>query len=200
MTTTQELIARMRGFGIFGEANALLREGAASIESLSAEVERLESDVLVQKGMARLARGECDQLRAQLEAQGEAVEPVAWRGRPLADEDWVLYWSKPHSVEVLEPLYTHPAPAAPVVQADEPEAQVVDLDADLFWWDEDPEVGAEDIQSIIDNLGPPIGGVVKIMQAKRLPTVEVEVIDEGDGCIGWKYVDAALHPTQPKGE
>lgn len=44
------------------------------------------------------------------------AEPVAWRGRTLAEDDWTLYWSNPGSaVEVVEPLYTAP-PSHPPAQ------------------------------------------------------------------------------------
>ena len=96
-------------------------------DQLSAEVERQrvqlvnQSDWLVEW---RKWEAEAKQLRAQLEAQGEAALPVAWRWLYQFKDigETGAYEHHSHDFAVLahmpkgEPLYTHPAPAAPVVE------------------------------------------------------------------------------------
>ncbi len=49
-----------------------------------------------------------------LEQPAQGQEPVAWRGRALAEDTWTLYWGDPTGEQdVVEPLYTTP-PAATV--------------------------------------------------------------------------------------
>lgn len=50
--------------------------------------------------------------------KAQQQEPVAWRGRELAEEDWTTYWSDPTGlpgVDVVEPLYTSPPASKPWV-------------------------------------------------------------------------------------
>jgi hypothetical protein len=64
---TKELIERLRKAAtVQGYPSDDLAEAADAIESLQAENERLENEVLVQRGMARLANGERDALAAKL--------------------------------------------------------------------------------------------------------------------------------------
>lgn len=105
------------------EVNALNAWGIAAhtaLESLSAEVERLRTVNADQYGALDLAARECSQLRAQLEARGEAFGWVRTEGfgTGVYDPLFMKGATKPKGyVSNYIPVYTHPAPVAPVVDA-----------------------------------------------------------------------------------
>jgi hypothetical protein len=71
--------------------------------------------------------------------------------------------------------------------APQPEAAV---EADMFWGANDGERFGHDIQDIIAEYGP--GDRVKIDCAKRLPSIDVLVVADGEDAFTYQIVDAAL--------
>lgn len=129
MTTTQELIAELWASDA---ASELTNRAARHIESLSAEVERLTAAAKYaehidatpenqRETMLHDALTERDQLSAQLEAQGEAVAYVKFKDGAVhfdTDDNIVISNTPDDCVDESidwRPVFTHPAPAAPVV-------------------------------------------------------------------------------------
>lgn len=102
--------------------------------------------------------------------QGDPVKlnpDGTYDGSIFAQRDWYVWLSA-----------TTPAPAG----QDEP---------DMFWNHDDPETFGNDIDEIIQDYGP--GEIVKIDQAKRLPTITVRVLPAKDDNSYFEYeiIDAA---------
>lgn len=177
MTTTQELIAELWASDA---ASELTNRAARHIESLSAEVERLK--VLSAKSLRDADKHlsnlvdmsrERDQLRAQIEAQGEVVGFITeftdieggptikfWEGQKLTDTENIKHTK----------VYTHPAPAAPVVE---------------------PQWFAELLRRAMP--------YVKEASVRYYDGTDGHSYRQSASGL-LKKMDAVLHPTQPKGE
>jgi len=143
MTTTKELIElvdkTIATYAYHGTSDYMIVDDGKArqalldhIESLSAEVERLTVErtkwmqmCIDNQDLCDKANKRCNQLRAQLEAQGEAVY-VAWRAirdaRGWLNTDRIE--AKTNALIALNSvrddpglITTHPAPAAPVVDS-----------------------------------------------------------------------------------
>jgi len=196
MTTTKELIERLRALG---RGPCIFWEAADHIEALSAEVERLsiarnkeaqetvawmnECDQLrtkldqsraahrkYEEDTLKLAQADDEEraaLRAQLEARGEAVAVVSTLTYNGSGASILSIGGvKTLNLKEGDRVYTHPAPAAPVV-------------------------GGLNIELAARKL------------AERFDYPWVYMPDKGRETMrqhAQAVLDAALHPTQPKGE
>ena len=78
-------------------------------------------------------------------------------------------------------VFTTPQPAPATQQAGAD-------DADMFWDHDDPERFGYNIKDIISDYGP--GDVVKINCAKRMPTIQVRVVADGDDDLAYEVFGA----------
>jgi len=120
----------------------------------------------------------------------EAVAPEAkpeWpKGAFFTDGEGNFY---DEQAEPLDHAFAPPAPPAPLPGKES--------EADMFWDHSDNEIFGHDIDEIVAEYDP--GDIVKIDQAKRLPTIKVRVIageKEDDPCT-WELVNKprAAPPT-----
>lgn len=239
MTTTQELIELADEYarcnanhhvedmygtskGYTAECKSFSDEARArllqAIESLSAEVGRLrkelsevgEQHVRFVLGAHSVVCTERDQLRAQIEAQGEVVpywsevigmfvERLNNGPQTTAASDVLALLN---DCQYLASLSTHPAPAAPVV---EPKARGFDI-----WWQDfanymtrreavDAWNAAQPVNDALHKALTNLHNATNILQSylngntsQQLAQASVNAFNE--------YLDAALHPTKPKGE
>lgn len=141
-----------------------LRTSRAQLEAQTSEIEQWKVDFNEMK----LER---DTARAELEAQGEAV-PFGYVLKTAAGFSRVFYPEshQPTDINNWDAVYTHPAPAAPVVEhAGLPDAVEFFLD-------------------VYDESDKPEEHRIYIPEAY------------GNAIAGMRTALAALHPTQPKGE
>ena len=191
MTTTQELIAILEQTNQFHDnADISTKDVVGVIESLSAEVERTEKRLHAVATLCATAEQERDQLRAQVEAQGEAVAEVLWydpaaggnafidqKPCKIIDASLAFFDSAPIGTK----LYTHPAPAAPVVEQDRITEAL--------------RQALNKLPRYSFHLG--YSNNVKCVPERTGKWIEWQQAHELFDPVA---VDAALHPTQPKGE
>lgn len=186
------------GFSV-GELDEFIpgwRERASELAAVKAEVERLKTNAAAAVNEYAQLEAERDQLRSQLEAQGEAVAFVKFKDGEVnyCTDDNIVISNTPgdcmdESIEWL-PVFTHPAPAAHAWGGDpstqdyastQPAPAAPVVEHALTWQQAESICNLQQVEEAIRNLLND--------QTGDNATALIQVIYE-----------AALHPTQPKGE